>query len=180
MNEFNIALYIGASYKTITLKAYINMSEDERANMNVDFNHISFSLMIDGKELLSHLISLGPLTMMLPQFDQAISLLSQGKSALLRSGVLDVSEGHYVYFSSIPDSEFVLISLISIAKLPMGEYFPQGYNSEKLYEYVLRNYKPLIEKNRKDGYPTEIKFNRKELIANLELNKELGALIHYT
>lgn len=174
MNEFNIALYKGASYKIITLNDYTNMSEDERANIKINFNQISLSLCIDGEEILSHLISFGSAAIVLAQFGHVIKCLSKGGIALMRSGVMDVSEGHYLFFTSASDSESVLISLISIAELPIGEYFPHGQYGGDLYDYVIQNYKALIEQSRKRSYPVEIEFNRNDLIENLKLNKELG------
>lgn len=175
MNEFNIALYKGASYETITLNAYTNMSKDERAGFEINFNQIGLSLCIDGEEILSHLISFGSAAIVLAQFRHLIKRLSKGETALMRSGVMDVSEGHYLFFApASDDSESVFISLISIAELPMGEYFPQSLNSEELFNYVIQNYKALIEKSRRRNYPVEIKFNRNHLIANLKLNMKLG------
>jgi hypothetical protein len=177
-SKFNIALYKGASFETINLKDWFLMEAKERAGFDTDLENIGISLSVNGEERLAQLISMGPLNSMLAQLDQAIARLENFEPALLRSGVLDVSDGHYLLLEPTSDGQTVLISLISLSELPISEYFPNGRMSDKLYEYVALNREVLIEKNRHHGAPVNLPFNYEQLIRELLQNKVAGGTIH--
>ncbi|NEO75651.1 hypothetical protein [Moorena sp. SIO4G3] len=176
MNNFNIALYKGPSFEKITLKAYSMLSEAERINFETNLNQVGISLCVNGEEKLSHLISFGPLQTLLSQLGHGINRLINNEFALIRSGVLDVSEGHFLLIEPTLDGESALISLISISETPISEYFPNGHHSNELYDYILLHQEALIEQSVKRDYPVKIQFDINHLLKSLKQSKEYGAL----
>ncbi len=136
MNELHISLYRGSSGETITVEKYLAMDSTERTAVAADLDHVTISLKSDGQECLAHQLSLGPLGRLVPQFELAQRRLSANKLALIRSGVLDIPDGHYLLFNPLQDRNNVSVSLITIDELPVGGWFPDGRWAEWLYQYV--------------------------------------------
>ena len=143
MNELHISLYRGSSGETITVEEYLAINSTQRATVAADLDHVTISLKSGGQERLAHQLSLGPLERLVPQFELALRRLQANKFALIRSGVLDIPDGHYLLFKprqAAPDGrancDQVSVSLITIDELPISGWFPDEQWAEWLYQYV--------------------------------------------
>jgi hypothetical protein len=150
LDKLSIALYQGSSAETIPIEQYRALATAQRAALAADTSAATVALVIDGRERLAHQLSLGCLKRLAAQFAPAILRLRSGLPALIRSGVLDVPEGHYLLLEPAKRNR-VDISWISIDDLRVGVLFPDGSLAAELYRYVAAHRDDLIDAARSRG-----------------------------
>ena len=163
-----LALYRGASGRTVRAETYLAMDRSERALVAADLRNVTISLVVDGRERLAHQLSLGPLARLVPQIEPARRRLLAGHPALIRSGVLDVAQGHYLLIEPRAGSDEVTISLVSIGELPAAAWFPDAPQADALYDHVAANRGPLLAaaRQRADGL-AELRVGRAALLDSM-------------
>jgi hypothetical protein len=136
MDDFRVLLYRGASGETVSLERYLAMGAPDRAAVDADLEHVTLGIRAAGGELLPQKPSMGPLARLVRQLEPARERIEQGLPALIRSGVLDVPDGHYVRFGAANGGAEVAASVITIEELPASGWFPDTSDAAALYAYV--------------------------------------------
>lgn len=170
MNELNLAFYIDGSAETVTLEAYAQLPVAEKERFRVDTQNIALSLKQNGQEKLATLVSWGNLKTVSAQLGHVIDRINNGKDALLRSGVSDVADGHYLLLET-GEHDTVSVSLLFISGSPLSHQFPTDENSPDLYAYVRRHVQALKKAAAEREYPVNVPFDTSYITDTLEKNR---------
>lgn len=177
-DDFHLALYRGASADTIAVDDYLALNADARAGVAADLDMATISLIVDGQERIAHLASLGPLAALVPQLEPARARLSRRDPALVRSGVVDLDDGHYLLFEPDPSGDRVNVSVVSTDARPESSWFPHGPHGDALYAHVAAHRSALLARTRAAGaLPVELPMDRDRLLAALAREAKSGAAL---
>lgn len=157
------------------LADYRALADTERRALPDPATHVTLQIMIDGIERF-HARGFGPLERLVAQLEPARHRLAAGAPALIRSGVLDVPDGQYVWLE--PLEAAVRVSMIAFDQLPESGWFPDEKRAEGLYRFVTDHRDNLVEVARTTRPDlVEAAIDRARLDAALAREATEGALL---
>lgn len=132
-----LCVYRDGTGVTVPVTDYLSLLAEGAPGFSADLSGVCLSVKLNGRELLANELSLGPIEMLVPQLREAADRLSRGRMAVVRSGVLDTTEGMYLVFQ--PTDTDTSLTVAMTEDVEYSALFPVPPNtsqSERLYAYI--------------------------------------------
>jgi hypothetical protein len=182
--SFQLALYQPSGEpRHVPAADFLRSREAGTATWQPDLENTTFLFDQGGRRFIASDWNLGPVEWLVPQLDAAAERLEHSELALVRSAVTDGVGVPYLAFE--PSGEDVAVSLFVSPDPAMEAIFPAGPWSEQrdtLYQYfrdhrdmlLQRGLDPALRELVGDRYFSDVRVDRRELIAALRREAELG------
>ena len=146
-DDIRLALFRGSSAELVSVADLLAMSGGERGSADASPSWSTLSLIAGGEDRWGARLSLGALSVVVAQLEQAASHLDNGERAVLRGGVFDVPNVLLLLLE--PDGAGgVVATLGATDDLPDPSWTADGPHGDELYAFVDEHRNRIVEAGR--------------------------------